>query len=139
MQFMKNERRIHHLANFASFALTFSTWPFWLERGPKYLMLLLNFLQFPKDTLLEFPSIYVRRIFLSNQIIHKVLFNLCFWAPDTLINKIYQNLSNNRSGAQRQWLNKILWAIWFDKKMRLIYVILFMAQNVVILFCSDCI
>ena len=40
-------------------------------------------------------TIYSRRIFLSNQIVHKILFSLCFWAQDPLMDKftkIYQIL-----------------------------------------------
>ena len=32
---------------------------------------------------------YSRHIFSSNQIVHKILFSLCFWAPDPLIDKFY--------------------------------------------------
>ena len=31
----------------------------------------------------------IRRIFSSNQIVHKISFSLCFWAPDPLIDKFY--------------------------------------------------
>ena len=31
----------------------------------------------------------IKRIFSSNQIVHKISFSLCFWAPDPLINKFY--------------------------------------------------
>ena len=30
---------------------------------------------------------YIKRIFSSNQIIHKISFSLCFWASDHLIDK----------------------------------------------------
>ena len=43
-----------------------------------------------------------------------------FSAPDPLIYKFYKNLSNNRSGAQKQRLNEILWTIWYDEKLSLI-------------------
>ena len=29
----------------------------------------------------------------SNQIVHKILFSLCFWAPDPLIDRFYKNIS----------------------------------------------
>ena len=55
-------------------------------------------------------------IFSSNQIVHKISFSLWFLAPDPLIYKFYKNLSNNRSGAQKQRLNEILWKIWYDEE-----------------------
>ena len=33
--------------------------------------------------------IHTKRIFSSNQIIHKISFSLCFWAPDPLMSKFY--------------------------------------------------
>ena len=38
---------------------------------------------------------------------HEISLSLCFWARDLLIDKFYQNLSNDRSGAQKQRLNEI--------------------------------
>ena len=37
---------------------------------------------------LEF-HVGIKCIFSSNQIIHKISFSLCFWAPDPLIDKFY--------------------------------------------------
>ena len=33
--------------------------------------------------------IYFKCIFSSNQIVHKISFSLCFWAPDPLMDKLY--------------------------------------------------
>ena len=44
------------------------------------------------------PYIY---LFLSNHNVHKSSLGLCFWAPDTLINRFYLNLSIKGSGAQK--------------------------------------
>ena len=65
-------------------------------------------------------DIYIKCIFSSNQIIHKISFSLCFSASNSLIDKFE---------TQNQRLNKILWTIWFDEKMRLIYIIYCRVQH----------
>ena len=50
----------------------------------------------------------VKHIFLSEKIVHKISFSLCFRAPDPIIDKFHYNQSKNRTEAQNKRLNKIL-------------------------------
>ena len=49
-------------------------------------MALVAFLPRPES---QYISQYIKCIFSSNQIVHKISFSHCFWAPDSLINNFY--------------------------------------------------
>ena len=58
----------------------------------------------------------IRYIFSSNHNIHQSSCGLCFWAPDPLIDRFYQNLSIKGSDVNKQRPQKLWWTLWFDKK-----------------------
>ena len=66
---------------------------------------------------------YVRYTFSSNHNIHKSSYGLYFWPLNPLLDRFYYYLSIKGSGAQKQSPHELLWTLWFDKKVILIYVV----------------
>ena len=62
-----------------------------------------------------------RYTFLSNHNVPKSSYGLCFWTLDPLIDRFYSNLSIKGSGAQKQRPHKLLWTLWFDEKVYLVW------------------
>ena len=56
-------------------------------------------------------------LFLSNHNVHKSLCGLCFWASESFNWQIFVNLSIKGSEAQKRKPHKLLWMLWFDKKV----------------------
>ena len=48
--------------------------------------------------------------------IHKSSCGLCYWTPDSLIDRSYQNPSMKRSGAKKQRPHELLWMLSLGKK-----------------------
>ena len=82
-------------------------------------------------------SLCIRYNFSSNHNIHKSLCDFWFSASETLIDRFYYNLWIKGSEAEKQRQHKLLWMLWFDKKVYLLCIYVHMYEIWINLICYD--